>query len=145
MKLEWLLWLTSLLPQPLAEHTCLATTIYLEARSEPALGQRAVAEVVMRRQESGRWGDTVCAVVNARGQFAQGIVSRNYLLKNPTAWMRSWSVAATTLRNWSLPVEQRELVVPQADHFYAQNIANPSWGNTQLIAVIGGHSFVRVL
>lgn len=145
MKLEWLLWLTSLLPQPLAEHTCLATTVYLEARSEPSLGQMAVAEVVMRRRESGRWGDTICAVVNARGQFAQGIVSRNYLIKNPGAWMRSWSVAARTLRNWSLPPGERELVVPQADHFYAQNIVSPAWGDTRLIAIIGGHSFVRVL
>jgi spore germination cell wall hydrolase CwlJ-like protein len=145
MKLEWLLWLTSLLPQPLAEHTCLATTIYLEARSESTLGQMAVAEVVMRRQESGRWGETVCAVVNARGQFAQGIVSRNYLIKNPKAWVRSWSIAAQTLRNWSLPPLERKLVVPSADHFYAQNIVSPSWGDTRLVAVIGGHSFVRVL
>lgn len=144
MKLEWLIWLASLLPQPLAEQTCLATTVYLEARSEPALGQKAVAEVAMRRLQTRRWGDTVCAVVNAKGQFAQTIVSQQFVLRNPKAWGRAWTVAGDALRNWSLPAEQRRLVVPDADHFYAQNIVTPAWSNGQVVAVIGGHSFVRV-
>lgn len=144
MKLEWLLWLASLLPQPLADHTCLATTVYLEARSEPELGQKAVAEVVMRRLDAGRWGDTICAVVNAKGQFAQSLVSREYQIRNPTAWGRAWRIAGDSIHNWSLPESQRKLVVPNADHFFAQNIASPSWGDRPLVAVIGGHSFIRV-
>lgn len=144
MKLEWLMWLASLLPQPLADHTCLATTVYLEARSEPALGQTAVAEVAMRRLQSRRWGDTVCAVVNAKGQFAQSIVSKNYVIKNPKAWQRAWAVAGDALRNWALPASQRKFVVPDADHFFAQNIVSPAWSDKPLVAVIGGHSFVRV-
>ena len=144
MKLEWLLWLASLLPQPVADHVCLATTVYLEARSEPELGQRAVAEVAMRRLDAGRWGDTVCAVVNAKGQFAQSIVSPSYQIRNPKAWGKAWHVAGDALHNWSLPLAQRKLVVPHADHFFAQNIASPSWRDRPLVAVIGGHSFVRV-
>lgn len=144
MKLEWLMWLASLLPQPLADHTCLATTVYLEARSEPALGQAAVAEVAMRRLQSRRWGDTVCAVVNAKGQFAQSLVSKNYLIRNPKAWQLAWRVAGESMRNWALPASQRKLVVPDADHFFAQNIVTPAWSDRPLVAVIGGHSFVRV-
>ncbi len=144
MKLEWILWVASLLPQPLADHTCLATTVYLEARSEPTLGQVAVAEVAMRRWQSGRWGDTVCAVVNAKGQFAQSLVSKQYRLKNADAWQKAWRIAGESLDNWSLPPEQRELVVPDADHFYAQDIVSPAWGNQRLVAVIGGHSFISV-
>lgn len=144
MKLEWILWAASLLPQPLADHTCLATTIYLEARSEPTLGQMAVAEVAMRRWHSGRWGDTVCAVVNAKGQFAQSLVSGQYRLKNVEAWQKAWRLAGESLHNWSLPPEERKLVVPDADHFYAQDIASPAWGNQRLVAVIGGHSFISV-
>lgn len=144
MKLEWILWVASLLPQPLADHTCLATTVYLEARSEPTLGQMAVAEVAMRRWQSGRWGDTVCAVVNAKGQFAQSLVSKQYRLKNADAWQKAWRIAGESLDNWSLPPEQRELVVPDADHFYAQDIVSPAWGNQRLVAVIGGHSFISV-
>jgi hypothetical protein len=29
MKLAWLLWMASVLPQPLADQTCLAATVYL--------------------------------------------------------------------------------------------------------------------
>jgi len=71
MKLSWLMWMTQVMPQPLADQTCLATTVYLEARSEPALGQIAVAEVALRRLEQRRWGGTLCQVVKARGQFAK--------------------------------------------------------------------------
>src|SRR5262249_49096020 len=62
MKLSMLLWLMSVLPQPLADQTCLATTVYLEARSQSTVGQLAVAEVAMRRRERGQWGGTVCDV-----------------------------------------------------------------------------------
>lgn len=145
MKLEWILWLASLLPQPLADRTCLATTVYLEARSEPTLGQRAVAEVAMRRRASRRWGDSVCAVVNAKGQFAPSLVSKRFVLRNPRAWNKAWAIAGEAMHNWSLPVAQRKLVVPQADHFFAQNIISPpAWGDSRIVAVIGGHSFVRV-
>ena len=70
MKLAWLLWLASIMPAHDADRTCLATMIYLEARSESQLGQAAVAEVALRRRESGRWGDSICEVVNAP-QFPQ--------------------------------------------------------------------------
>jgi hypothetical protein len=70
MKLSMLLWLMSVLPQPLADQTCLATTVYLEARSQSTVGQMAVAEVAMRRRERGQWGGTVCDVVKSPHQFA---------------------------------------------------------------------------
>jgi len=45
MKLSFLMWLASFLPQSAADPLCLATTVYLEARDQSQLGQRAVAEV----------------------------------------------------------------------------------------------------
>src|SRR3546814_5939931 len=53
MKLAFILWLASVLPQPVADPLCLTTTIYLEARDQPVAGQRAVAEVALRRADSG--------------------------------------------------------------------------------------------
>ena len=53
MKLSALLWMASVLPSHLADQTCLATTVYLEARSEPTIGQYAVAEVALRRRDRG--------------------------------------------------------------------------------------------
>ena len=43
--------------------TCLAQNIYFEARDQPTIGQRAVAEVVLNRVHDQRWPDTVCEVI----------------------------------------------------------------------------------
>ncbi len=56
MKLAWILWLSQLLPQPAADSLCLSTTVYLEARDQTLRGQQAVAEVALRRLDSGLWG-----------------------------------------------------------------------------------------
>ena len=74
MKLAWILWLSQVLPQPAADSLCLSTTVYLEARDQSARGQQAVAEVALRRRDSGLWGDNLCSVVTARKQFAPTLV-----------------------------------------------------------------------
>jgi spore germination cell wall hydrolase CwlJ-like protein len=144
MKLAWLIWLASVMPSHVADRTCLAAMVYLEARSESQLGQTAVAEVAMRRRESGRWGDEVCSVVNAKGQFALSTTNKNYMLRNPDAWQKAWAVADHALQMWELPSEKRKFVVPNANHFVAEEHASPAWRKGQPLAVIGAHSFYRV-
>ena len=144
MKIAWLLWLATVMPQHEADRTCLATMIYLEARSESELGQAAVAEVAMRRRESGRWGDDICRVVAAKGQFALSTTNHNYMLRNPDAWKKAWAIADRTLRMWKLPNDKREFVVPDADHFVAGEFASPGWARGNPVAVIGAHSFYRI-
>ena len=144
MKLAWLLWLASILPQHDADRTCLAAMVYLEARSETPLGQAAVAEVAMRRRDDGRWGNDVCEVVNARMQFAISTTNKNYMLRNPIAWSDAWRTADHALQMWDLPIEKRKFVVPDADHFVAEEHASPAWMKGQPLAVIGAHSFYRV-
>lgn len=144
MKLSLLLWLASILPQPVADRTCLAGTIYLEARSEPVAGQLAVAEVALRRADSGQWGNSVCSVLTAPGQFAFSITPRNYVMNESDALQRSWAIANIAMANWSLPAQLRYSVVPKADHFYATNTPMPDWARGYPLARIGDHSFYRV-
>ncbi len=118
--------------------------VYLEARSESQLGQAAVAEVAMRRREDGRWGRDLCGVVNAKGQFALSTTNKNYMLRNPLSWEKAWIVADHALQMWELPNEKRQFVVPDADHFVAEEQASPAWRKGQPLAVIGAHSFYRV-
>jgi spore germination cell wall hydrolase CwlJ-like protein len=55
--------------EPVApEVRCLALNIYFEARSEPELGQRAVAHVVMNRVAHPGYPDTVCEVIQQGGE-----------------------------------------------------------------------------
>lgn len=145
MKLGWILWLASILGGNVQEQTCLATTVYLEARDQPMEGQYAVAEVALRRREDGQWGANVCDVVKSSGQFAPTLLSRDYPVENARAWQRAWKVAGNSLQNWRLPPANRKLYVPGATHFYAHDIANPSWiAYGEPVAVIGDHSFFRV-
>ena len=144
MKLAWILWLASVLPPQAADSLCLSTTLYLEARDQPALGQQAVAEVALRRTDSGLWGDSVCDVVTARKQFAPTIVAPGTRLQNPKAWAASINVALGAEKNWALPPGERKEIVPGASHFMAHNIASPSWRNAYQVATIGDHTFLRV-
>jgi spore germination cell wall hydrolase CwlJ-like protein len=144
MKLAWILWLASVLPPPAADSLCLSTTLYLEARDQSVLGQRAVAEVALRRADSGLWGESVCDVVTARKQFAPTIVSPRTRLTNTEAWSQSVTIALESQRNWALPADERKEVVPGASHFLAHAIASPSWRNAYQVATIGDHTFLRV-
>lgn len=145
MKLSFLLWLAAVLPQPAADQVCLAATIYLEARSEAQIGQMAVAEVALRRRENGRWGQNVCSVVTAPGQFATATTHPGYTLANPRAWQKAWSVAGLAMRVWDQPSEQRRFVVPDADHFILADMPHtPDWIKGPPLATIGAHSFYRV-
>lgn len=144
MKLDWILWLSSALTPQAADSLCLSTTLYLEARDQSVRGQQAVAEVALRRRDSGLWGDTTCDVVTARKQFAPTIVSPNTWINNDQAWSHAVSVALEAERNWALPLGERKEIVPGASHFLAHAIAAPSWRNAYQVATIGDHTFLRV-
>ena len=50
--------------------TCLAVAIYFESRSELAVNQIKVAEVIMNRVESKSYPSTICEVVKQSKQFS---------------------------------------------------------------------------
>lgn len=145
MSLGFLLWVaTTLLPQPLANQTCLTTAVYLEARGEPVAGQFAVAEVALRRQEMPRWNHDMCKVVTAPWQFAPATTPKSFQIKNLEAWNKAWRIAGESMRMWKLPVKQRVVVVPHANHFVKLADASPSWAKGQPLRTIGEHSFYAV-
>lgn len=49
---------------------CLAEAIFHEARSEPLVGQLAVAQVVLNRTKRLEYPNTICAVVYQPNQFS---------------------------------------------------------------------------
>jgi spore germination cell wall hydrolase CwlJ-like protein len=143
MHLSFLMFLASLLPQSAADPLCVATTVYLEARGESDLGQRAVAEVVLRRREDGRWGGSACEVVTAPKQFAPTLVNPNLKMDSLQSWQKAFDVAFAAEADWRRPVADRVEVVPGASHF-AASYANPTWNRYPRVATIGTHSFYRV-
>jgi len=145
MKLAWILWMAgNVLPQPAADSLCLSTTVYLEARDQSVRGQQAVAEVALRRRDSGLWGRDLCQVVTARKQFAPTLVSPQTRLSNREAWAEAVTIALESERNWALPQGKRREIVPGASHFMAHAIASPTWRNAYQVATIGDHTFLQV-
>lgn len=143
MNLSMLLWLTTLMPQPVADHVCLATTVYLEARGESTDGQLAVAEVALRRRDRGTWGTTICQVVTAPRQFATSTTPGTFAIRNLDAFNKAWEVADRSIQNWQLPATERQVLVPRADHFATLSVS-PEWSLNRPSTTIGEHAFYAV-
>ncbi|WP_353935335.1 cell wall hydrolase [uncultured Sphingomonas sp.] len=113
---------------------CLAGAIYFESRGEPLAGQLAVAEVILNRSQSRRFGGSVCDVITQRGQFS--FVRGG---KIPTApvnndWRTAVAVAKVALKNaW-------ESNASEALYFNARHVGGPS---RVKVAAIGNHIFYR--
>jgi spore germination cell wall hydrolase CwlJ-like protein len=64
------------LHQVVNERDYLIKTIAFEASGETEMGKVAVAYAVLNRMNSGRWGDTIKAVVTSPGQFEPWMTQR---------------------------------------------------------------------
>ena len=103
-----------------------------------------MAEVALRRRDSGQWGESVCDVVLARKQFAPTIVNPGLRMRNLEAWEKAVNVAFQAQQDWRMPAGQRNEVVPGASHFAALDLASPAWATSPRVATIGDHTFFRV-
>lgn len=73
---------------------CVAQAVYHEARGEPLSGQKAVADVVMNRAKSGKWGSSPCSVINAPYQF-----SNRSSWKHPRPGVPDWDRAISIAKD----------------------------------------------
>lgn len=130
---------------------CLAMNIHMEARSEPVIGQYAVAMVTMNR---AGWNDKhVCDTVFQKNQFswANGkakkvagvwqintkMASRLTDAVESEAWERSKLIAKVVLDRRMIDVSRG------ADHYHA-NYVKPKWAfKMDHVHTIGKHIFYR--
>ncbi len=120
---------------------CLALTVYYEARSEPMVGQVAVAQVVLNRVEHTAYPSTICEVVHQGGtyrhrcQFSYWCDGKPETPSDYRAW-RLAKVIAQLTHDGVLAAD-----VEDATHYHA-DYSSPSWRNQMhLIATIGRHFF----
>lgn len=115
--------------------TCLAGAIYFESKGEPLSGQLAVAEVIINRAKSGRFGSSICGVIKQRGQFSFVRGGQIPAVANNRDYRTAVAVAQVALGDdWASPA-------PNALYFHARRVA-PSW-RMQKVAAIGNHVFYR--
>jgi len=118
-----------------ADMRCLATAVYFESKGEPLDGQLAVAQVIMNRVASARFGDSVCDVVKAPKQFS---FVRGGELQKPTNERQFGTARAIA---WIAMNDAWNRIVGSATHFHALTV-RPGW-KLQRIAAIGNHIFYR--
>lgn len=130
--------------QLLAEHRCLSEVLYYEARGEGDKGQKAVAEVVFHRMNSGNYGHSICAVVYEGAgrpgcQFTftcNGDLDRK---KDDIAWLNSERLAAQILTDQAW----RKDTTGGATNYHATT-TEPVWAPTLVkTGQIGNHVFYR--
>lgn len=122
---------------------CLTQAIYYEAANESALGQRAVAQVVLNRVRHPAFPSSVCGVVYSGSGRVTGcqftFTCDGSLGRPPSAagWARARTIAAQALSGYVEPA------VGHATHYHALYVA-PYWSPSLLkVANIGGHVFYR--
>jgi len=104
-----------------AEKIIIARVVYAESRGECFEGQVAVAQTVINRFESGKFGKTVKRVATTPNQFAY---SRKWNKQNMKA------------------VEEAILKRPHPKNmFYFQRSKSKRWRNFKYYKRIGNHSF----
>lgn len=124
---------------------CLAEAIYFEARSEPAKGQAAVAQVVLNRVASGLYPSTVCGVVfqNWRRrndcQFSFACTGRPLRISEPQAWRRAVRIAKNVSDGKTYVAD-----IGDATHYHA-NYVRPRWARyLKRVDRIGHHIFYEL-
>jgi spore germination cell wall hydrolase CwlJ-like protein len=135
-----------------AAAACLLMAVYFEARSEPIMGQYAVAEVVMNRVADKRWPDTVCGVVKQRRlvkrygaagepvskkwvcQFSFWCDGAPEVYHNRAAYKQALAIAVGTLADPTNYVD--------GALFYHADYVRPKWRKRLFaILIIGDHIF----
>jgi spore germination cell wall hydrolase CwlJ-like protein len=130
--------------QLLAEHRCLSEVLYYEARGEGVQGQKAVAEVVYHRMNTGNYGHSICAVVYEGAarpgcQFSFTCNGDLHRRKEVHAWAESERLAAQILTGQAW----RKNETDGATNYHAVSV-QPVWAPTlQETTQIGNHIFYR--
>jgi spore germination cell wall hydrolase CwlJ-like protein len=125
------------------ERKCLAQAIYYEARSEPRIGQLAVADVVLNRVASPLYPNKICTVVYQGSerrtgcQFSFTCDGSMQARLNKRKWAASEELAGAILAGLRTPISRN------ATHYHA-NYVTPYWSaKLTPTATIGTHKFYR--
>ena len=130
--------------QAVDDRDYLIRTIAFEASGEPRMAKIAVAYVVLNRKKSGRWGDTIKAVVTHPGQFEPWTTRRSEIekLSRDDPSYQSAAIIADAVLSGQTPDP-----TAGATHFLNPTIvrerrdgALPSWARGEGLP-IGNHTF----
>jgi len=115
---------------------CLAEAIYFEGRGEPALGQLAIANVILNRVKSPEYPNQACLVVR-NCQFSYYCDGKNERMTDKKAFRMAEKIAFFALDT---------AVVGDVEHamFYHADYVKPYWADKfKYLGQIGKHKFYK--
>ncbi len=122
---------------------CLTDAIYYEAATEPDVGQRAVAQVILNRMRHPTYPNSVCGVIYQGSerrtgcQFSYSCDGSMARLPSRLHWDRARKVAAEALAGYVYAP------VGMATHYHTVQV-NPYWApSLHFVGTIGAHRFYR--
>ncbi|TPJ56298.1 MULTISPECIES: cell wall hydrolase [unclassified Mesorhizobium] len=113
------------------DRECLERVMFFESNRSSRDGMIAVGTVVMNRLRSGKHGDTICAVVGERGQFAPGVMTRPM---NSRAMPDVEEAADAVLKG------ERKAKLKNTMYFHTAGLRFP-YKNMHYTMVAGGNAF----
>lgn len=126
-----------------SEEMCMAQAVYFEARSEPLVGQVAIAEVILNRIVDTRYPNTACEVVfqnqhlRNKCQFSFACDGLSDRPRNASAWEKALKVVALVMNG------ERSGVAKRATHYHAAYVS-PRWSaHLSKLGQVGSHIFYR--
>jgi spore germination cell wall hydrolase CwlJ-like protein len=126
----------------LAEENCLARAVYFEARSETAMGQLAVAKVILNRVKDPNYPNTICGVVYQGSgrrnscQFSFACDGMPDDVRQPGAWSHAKQIAQRAISG-----TDNLKVMSTATNYHADYV-RPRWShNMKKLVKIGRHIF----
>ena len=115
---------------------CLARNIFFEAGTENELGKYAVGQVTINRLYHGYWGNTLCEVIYAKGQFSW---TNSRRLRNARVEGQNWEDSYRVAEAMLSGIRVRDL---ETALFYHADYVNPFWKMEETqIAKVGRHIF----
>jgi spore germination cell wall hydrolase CwlJ-like protein len=126
-----------------AEENCLARAVYFEARSESALGQMAVAKVILNRVKAPGYPKSICGVVYQGSQrrnscqFSFACDGQPDDVRQPDAWAQSKHIAKRAIDG-----DQAVASKMQGALFYHADYVTPKWARSmRKVLKVGRHIF----
>jgi N-acetylmuramoyl-L-alanine amidase len=116
---------------------CLALAIYWEARNQPILGQKAVAEVVINRANSPKFPKDICAVVQTC-DFSWYCDGKSDKPKEPKAWYRAFTIAKAALGSMN-----KRILPKNTYYFHNTTVSPPFFKKKHFVTQIGDHKFYK--
>ncbi len=114
------------------ELDCLATAVWFESRGEVLEGQLAVAQAVVNRARSGKWGKGVCGVIRAPRQF-------NFVPERAQRTSATFTTAMAIARVAMMGLWHD---VAEGAHSFHSARLKPGW-RLKRVAKVGNHVFYR--